>query len=322
MQSARKLEDISCWVVCEDGLTGTLNQCLGVAEALQLPYENKAIKLNQPWKSLSPYLGFETQKSFTPSLNGPWPDLVIAAGRKSISASRYIKHQSHGKSFTVQLQDPRICASNFDLVAVPEHDHLRADNVLVTAATPNRITKTKLEQAKKDFATFIDLPAPRIAVLIGGDSRAYKLTRDIMLKLSLQLSHLKDHTLMITASRRTGEENVQILKDHINLDKHFLWDGHGPNPYFGMLAWADVILVSADSASMLSEACSTGKPVYMIKMKSKGDKATRRIDKLHQKLQQSGALRIFDGHIEHWDYTPLNDAQIVAQEIKKRMELI
>ena len=35
------------------------------------------------------------------------------------------------------------------------------------------------------------------------------------------------------------------------------------NPYFGMLALGDELVVTADSVSMLSEACATGKPVYM-----------------------------------------------------------
>jgi len=138
-----------------------------------------------------------------------------------------------------------------------------------------------------------------------------------MTKLSLHLSRLKDVSLMITTSRRTGAENEQILKDHINMDKHFLWDGHGPNPYFGILAFADFILVTADSASMLSEACTTGKPVYMIHL----DGGHPRIDKLHQNLQELGCIRKFEGQLEHWDYEALNDAAMVAQEIKKRIKI-
>jgi len=32
----------------------------------------------------------------------------------------------------------------------------------------------------------------------------------------------------------------------------------GPNPHMGHLAWADAFVITADSVSMLSEACSTG----------------------------------------------------------------
>src|SRR5262245_61933506 len=103
-----------CWVVGE-GIAGTENQCLGVAEALGVAAEVKRVALRQPWKALSPYLGFECGCSFEPQLEGPWPDIVIAGGRKAIAAARYIKKASGGKTYTVLLQDPRISTKAFDL---------------------------------------------------------------------------------------------------------------------------------------------------------------------------------------------------------------
>ncbi len=305
----------SCWVVTE-GIAGTENQCLGVVEAMGVDADVKRIALNQPWKSLSPYLGFEQNWSFSPAITGPWPDLLISSGRKSIAASRYIRKISGGKTFAVQIQDPRVCPKQFDLVAVPRHDPTRGENVLVTTAAPNRITQEKLDVAKNQFAQFEKFEGPRIAVLIGGTSKAYKMTSDITRKLVEQLREVQG-TLMITASRRTGAENEKILHDSLENSGHYIWDGSGENPYFGLLGWADVILVTADSASMLSEACSAGKPVYMIPL----DGGHPRIDKLHENLRQSGCLRDFDGTLEEWTYEPLNDAGMIAEEIRKRMNL-
>ena len=305
-------EKINCWIITE-GLAGTENQCVGVAEALGLTAEIKRIGLLQPWKMLSPYLGFEQSWTFSPALSGPWPDLLIASGRKAIAAARYIK-RANPTTFTVQIQDPRVNPGQFDLVAVPAHDPTRGENVLVTTASPNRITAEKLEAAKKQFPQFSKFKNPRVAVLIGGTSKAYAMTPAITRKLCEQLKAI-DASLMITASRRTGAENEQILKDA--LSNHYIWDGSGENPYFGLLAWADFILVTADSASMLSEACSTGKPTYLIPM----DGGHPRIDKLHDSLRQSGCLRDFDGFLEAWTYEPLNDATMIANEIRKRINL-
>jgi mitochondrial fission protein ELM1 len=61
------------WVITE-GLVGTENQCLGVAEALEVNPIIKRIGLRQPWKFLSPYLGFECSATFSKTLNAPWPD--------------------------------------------------------------------------------------------------------------------------------------------------------------------------------------------------------------------------------------------------------
>ena len=41
----------------------------------------------------------------------------------------------------------------------------------------------------------------------------------------------------------------------------FLWDGEGDNPYFGILALSDRLVVTGDSVSMVSEAAASGRPV-------------------------------------------------------------
>ena len=302
----------TCWVITE-GMAGTENQCIGIAERLDIPTEIKRISLNEPWKSLSPYLGFEQAWSFVPRFAPPWPDLLIASGRKSIAAARYIKKQSKGRTVTVQIQDPRVSPHMFDLVAVPEHDPLRGDNVIVTKATPNKITLKKIEEARSAFPDLGALSSPRVAVLIGGTSKAYTMTHPITEKLARDLGNLYA-SLMITCSRRTGKENQTILETHLKHDKNFFWDGQGENPYMAMLGWADYILVSADSASMISESCTTGKPVYMIDLEG----GTKRIARLHDNLIRHGVLKKFNGALDHFTYAPLNDAQMVADEIRKR----
>lgn len=313
---------LSCWIITEDGLIGTENQCIGIAEAMGIQPEIKRIGLRQPWKTLSPYLGFESSQSFTGSvLEAPWPDLVIASGRKSIAASRYIKRKSGGKTVTVQIQDPRISAKQFDLVAVPAHDPTRGDNVLVTTATPNKITQDKLDAAKEEFAElFGQRPAPRVAVLIGGNSKAYKMTRVITEKLAAQLKDLSQngYSLMITASRRTGEENEKILQETLQDTDAYIWDGQNTNPYFGLLGWADYIIVTSDSASMVSEAATTGKPVYMVDL----DGGTPRFDRFHEGLIKKGIIRRFTGTLEKYDYEALNDAQRVADAIFAHMKTL
>ncbi|MGH1398094.1 MAG: mitochondrial fission ELM1 family protein [Alphaproteobacteria bacterium] len=302
-------KNTSCWVLSE-GIAGTENQCIAVAEVLGSPFDVKRIKLQQPWKSLSPYIGFEQGWSFVPALRPPYPDLLIAAGRKSIAASRYIKRASGGKTFTVQIQDPRISPKHFDLVAVPHHDPARGDNIIVTDAAPNRVSSDGGRVTGDGFSELAALPSPRVAVLLGGDSKAYRFDARAV---AAQLSEVKG-SLMITPSRRTGAENVAILRDA--LPDAYIWGGAGENPYFAMLALADVILVTADSASMISDACSTGKPVYMIEMEG----GHPRIDKLHKHLQDIGALRRFEGNLEVYRYEPLNDAAKIARAIEERFK--
>jgi len=309
----KEFENIACWVVTE-GMAGTENQCIAVAEALGGRFNIKRISLRQPWKMLSPLFGFEQSWSLSPSVEPPWPDLVIASGRKSIAASRYIKKMSGGGTFTVQIQDPRVDPKHFGLVAVPHHDPTRGENVIVTDAAPNRITADRLKTESKAFPQFDVMSAPRVAVLIGGSSKAYTMNETVTNRLAAQLRDL-DARLMVTSSRRTGAKNEAILRQA--LPNAYFYDGGGENPYFAMLHAADYILVTADSASMLSDACSTGKPVYMIDLEG----GHPRIDRLHKHLQDLGAMRRFDGNLETFTYEPLNDAMKIADAIKKRMIL-
>ena len=145
-----------------------------------------------------------------------------------------------------------------------------------------------------------------------------------MKELCTQLQTLQGQgtSLMITPSRRTGDDNLALFMDSFEThntstttknNSVFIWDGAGENPYHAMLGWADYILVTADSASMLSDAGTTGKPVYIIPLEG----GHKRIDKLHTNLIHRGVAKVFDGTLESWRYERLKDAQLVADAIQR-----
>lgn len=312
----------SCWIITE-GIAGTENQCIGVAEALGVEYTIKRIKLRAPWKQLSPWLSIghgSALASGSDPLDPPYPDLVLASGRKSIGLARHIRKQSKGKTFVVQIQDPRINPKHFDLVVVPQHDPTRGENVIVCKAGLHRVTKEKLAAAKEKWGkSFTKIPRPHVAVLIGGTSKAHTMTPANAKTLALQLLHLAESPnigLLITASRRTGEENAKLLREMLKHPTMYFWDGTGDNPYFGFLALADYIIVTEDSVSMASEALSTGKPVYIAALEG----GAKRLDSFHKILHEQGYTRPFTGLLEQWSYTPPDDTQRVADEIRARMK--
>ena len=67
----------------------------------------------------------------------------------------------------------------------------------------------------------------------------------------------------------------------------------GENPYFGFLAHADAIVVTADSVSMTSEACSTGKPVYVAALSG----GSAKFREFHRTLAQAGYTQPFEGRL-------------------------
>ena len=318
------MKDKKCWIITE-GLAGTENQCIGVAEALGANYEVKRIQLKQPWKTLSPPLLTAFSTTFDPPLRPPWPDILIASGRKSVAASLFIKNRSKGRTFTVQVQDPKIAPHYFDMVAAPHHDSIRGDNVVVTDGAPNKVTARRLKDGRAQFAQTLEgLPSPRIAVLIGGSSWAFEMKEEDTKKLAGLLNNLTERTgagLMVTASRRTGEKNTQFLKQALNSSDIYFWDGTGENPYFGLIGWADVILVTEDSVSMMSEAATTGKPVYKIPLTLKSKRKARRLLKFHDHLKNLNAIRDFDGDISPFQNCKLHDSEKIALAIQQAQGL-
>lgn len=309
----------SCWILVESGLRGTENQCLGVAEALGVHAEIKNIALNPPWKQLSPWFRFMPTLAISPSsspIRPPFPDIIIAAGRKAALPAMMIKKQSNGKTFTIFLQDPKIKPENFDLVIAPRHDNVEADNVLSLKAGLHNISPEKLEKGREETEEYYKhLPSPRIGVLIGGTSKTHKLTPPRCLQIAQQIFTLaeKGYGVMVTASRRTGMKNREILNQILNISRVHLWDGTGINPYHGILAWADILLVTEDSVSMTSEAVSTGKPVYVIKLQG----GSARFERFHKGLQDDGYTREFHGDVEEWSYTPPDDMQQVTKRVRR-----
>lgn len=306
---SEQLKNKKVWIITE-GIAGTENQCIGVAEALGVRPVVKRVTLREPWKSLSPTLGLEQWWTFKPELYGPWPDILITSGRKSIAAARYIKELSRGKTFTAHIQDPRISPAHFDLVAVPFHDDLEGDNVITTIAAPNRVTEEKLIEGRRAFPALAKIKAPVLTVLVGGDSKTHTFTKDRADALMSALQACKAH-LLITMSRRTPKAVQEQFRSALTGPKITFWDGQAPNPYFAYLAKADAILVTSDSASMISEAATTGKPVYKFDLEGQSPKFNR----FYRKLESMDILRNFEGKLEQWDYSPLADAQLVADAI-------
>jgi len=106
-------------------------------------------------------------------------------------------------------------------------------------------------------------PRPRIGVLIGGGNAAYRFAADDAHMLAAELAcnaAASGASLLVTTSRRTGTENLEILRAALADTRTFLWDGTGDNPYYGILGLADVLVVTADSVNMITEAVATAGP--------------------------------------------------------------
>ena len=316
---------LTIWVV-SDGRAGIENQALGLAEAVERLTPAEIAVKHIRWRPLFDRLpsAFKTPAMLAPTsdpLTAPWPDLWIATGRATLPLSTRVKAWSQGRTFVVQTQDPRWSNTSYDMIVAPAHDGLSGDNVFEITGSPHRITPARIAQAAPAFADRIaPLPHPRVAVLIGGISKAFDLTEAHAADLADQIAdavRASGGSLMLTFSRRTPEAARAVMTARLSDLPGWIWDGTGDNPLFGFLHYADHILVTEDSANMAAEAASTGKPVHvlpMIPLKS-GDKFAR----LHDDLAERGATRPFDGTLDGWTYDPLAETERAARAVLEAM---
>jgi mitochondrial fission protein ELM1 len=294
---------------------------IGLAEAIGLPFEAKVIRPRWPWTMMPVTMWpapFQALGRASSSLAPPWPDLVIGCGWRSIPFMLAIKRLNGGKTLTVQTQDPRIRTELFDIVVAPEHDRTRGGNVFSILGSPNRVTQDKLAAGAEEWRkTMAALPQPRVAVLIGGTSKAYRLTPQRMREIAEELKGLlaAGAGLMITTSRRTGTEQIRVLSEAMRGTGAYLYTGDGPNPYFGLLGLADSILVTADSTNMITEAASTGKPVHIVPLL----RGSLKFSRFHEALVDRGIARPFTGRLEKWTYPPLAETARAAAFIRARL---
>jgi uncharacterized protein len=311
----------SVWVV-HDGKAGMANQVIGLAEAVGYPFIEKKLAIRSPWRHLAPQLWPRPLAALGPDgdrLAPPWPDLLIACGRLATAPARAAKRASGGRIFWVQVQDPRFARDEVDLMVVPAHDPARGANVFRTLGAVHRVTAARLAQGAAALAPHVaHLPRPLIAVLLGGDNRVYRLTEARFAGFADHLAALarQGMGIAITPSRRTADQALRLLRERLAGMPHFLWDGSGDNPYFGMLGLADAVLVTADSVSMVSEAAASGKPVHIVDL----DGGSAKFQRFHAAMRDAGITRPFTGAIESWRYPPTDDTARAGEEIRRRLE--
>ena len=316
---------LSIWAV-SDGRAGIENQVLGLAEAVarltpaEVAPKRLAYKpLFDRWPNALRLWPDGMLAEGSDRLTPPWPDLMIAAGRASLPFSTRMKRRSRGRTFVVQVQDPRADLSVFDLVVPPRHDGLEGANVFPITGSPNRISPERLAEAAAGFAGRLEpLPSPRVAVLIGGASKEYDISRDRDAAMAAEIAEAVSAaggSVMVTFSRRTPAEVRAAMTARLGGVPGWIWDGEGENPYFAFLAAADHILVTEDSTNMATEAGATGKPVHVLSLEG----GSAKFDALHAELERRGVSRRFAGRLPSWTYAPLNETEAAAREILGRM---
>ena len=203
---------------------------------------------------------------------------------------------------------------------IPEHDRPRAPNIILSNGSLTRITQAILDrEAQLIKQEVTSLIGKKIAVNIGGDTKDNKVDDETIQKLILSLNQFSadyECSLMITTTNRTSEPLKKALTSLTENPNIILWTGGSRNPYAGFLGVADAIIVTSDSINMISEACSTGKPVNIFPL----GKNSKKREKFIGSLEKMGLVKYFNGEYRSWGYEPLNETARIANLINIKLK--
>ncbi|UCC14161.1 MAG: mitochondrial fission ELM1 family protein [Gammaproteobacteria bacterium] len=268
----RDAADPAVWVVA-GYRAGERTQLVALAEALRWPFEIKQLKYRKydflPGLLRIPSLVGIDERASAP-LKAPWPEIVISAGMRNEPVCRWIRARSGGKTKLVHVGRPWAACGNFDLVVTtPQYRLPQRDNVLQNVGTLHRVNEASLAAAAEEWSqAFDDLPMPRIGLILGGNSGPYTLGPNAgraLGRLASAGAARRGGSLLISTSARTTSAATEALISAVECPHYvYRWSlDEESNPYLGILALSDSLIVTSDSVSMLSECCATGKPVFM-----------------------------------------------------------
>ena len=317
----RPVHDADAVWTLSDGRAGNVRQAEALARALGGQAQPCTLRPAAPWRWLAPRVLPGADRAFgddfARALAQP-PRLAIGCGRQAALATRLLRARG---ARAVQILDPRLDPAHWDLVVAPEHDGLRGANVLTLLGSLHPVDDVWLAQARHEFAAFGELPRPRTALLLGGASRHLRFGRAAFEALAARLETALrgGGSVLATASRRSPPDLRAALRQHYANTAGLTWldDADGPNPYPGLLAWADRIVCSPDSVNMISEACATHVPVHVFDP----HRVHGRVRGFLDALLARGRIRALEPTLAPFDVEPLRETARIAGEVRERLGL-
>ena len=303
------------------GMHGMISQVEGMAKALNTEYSHKIVRLSFPWNQIPPKLTPISEIILRDKIyltESETPDLIISCGRKSVIPSILIK-KKNPKIFTIHIQDPKVSFKNFDAIVAPEHDNLKGDNIYNSKGAIHYITNLEINNARQYLADKIK-SEKIVSLILGGPNKYYSFKSDQIINIFNQIKSIfvsDGYKVIIIPSMRTPKETIDLAIKEMGSYGHVV-NKVDKQAYLSAYALANYVIVTCDSTSMISEAATSGKPIFVAHMKAK--KNNYRFKKFFELFKQMGITRDLGEQIETWTYNKHNEAQRIAIDIKNKIK--
>jgi len=331
MHKKWKMTPIKTVMILDDGKKGHLKQSIAVynqlkryriddglsedhtkIEIVSIRFKNKIAKFL--FNSLTPlfnsfcqgtltYLKWALERESFDKASRMFADIIISCGSTLAGVNKMITIENNAKNLTI-FDPGALNRNSFNLIIIPRHDLHKAkvmegkDNCIVTEMAPNLVPILEKEIIY-DAKAMMEGRNPRIGVLVGGDNKHFTFGSTLMERLVDALNLLCgriDGHLYITTSRRTGKKVELILEEAFLNDEKCVKFVSGKidkdeKTVEKILSDSDIVIVSGESISMVSEAVSSGKPVLVF-MPDKRKRGLTKYERFVNGLQDRGFIKV------------------------------
>ena len=303
-----------------EGMHGMISQVEGLAKALNTEYSHKIVRLSFPWNLIPPKFTPISQIVLKDKIyitNNEMPDLIISCGRKSVIPSIFLKRKN-SKIFTIHIQNPKVSFKNFDAIVAPEHDNLKGDNIYTSKGAIHYITESEISKARQYLIEKIN-SEKIVSLFLGGPNKYYSFDSDQIINIFNQIKSIfvsDGYKVIIIPSMRTPKEIIDLAEREMGLSGYVV-NKVDKQAYLSAYALANYVIVTCDSTSMISEAATSGKPIFVAHMKAKRN--NYRFNRFYELFKQMGLTRNLGEKVETWTYNKHNEAQRIALELKNKI---
>jgi len=271
-----------------EGMHGMISQVEGMAKALNTEFSHKIVRLSFPWNLVPPKFTPISEIIFKDKIyltENETPDLIISCGRKSVIPSIILKKKNQ-KIFTIHIQDPKVNLKNFNAIIAPEHDSLNGDNVFVSKGAIHYITESEINKAKPYLMDKVK-SKKIVALILGGPNKYYNFDKYQLIKIFNVIKSnfiSEDYQVIVIPSMRTPKISIELAMKELGACGYVV-NSVDKQAYLSAYALATYVVVTCDSTSMISEAATSGKPIFVAHMKAKrNDYRFKRFFELFKKM--------------------------------------
>ena len=303
------------------GMHGMISQVEGMAKALNTEYSHKIVRLSFPWNLVPPKFTPISEiilKDKTYLTENKNLDLIISCGRKSVIPSILLK-KKNPKIFTIHIQNPKVSFKNFDAIIAPEHDSLNGDNVYSSKGAIHYITEQEINKAKPYLSDKIK-SQKLVSLILGGPNKYYSFDKDQLNKIFNEIRSnfiSKGYAVIVIPSMRTPKMIIDLAIKEFGADGYVV-NSVDKQAYLSAFALATYIVVTCDSTSMISEAATSDKPIFVAHMKAK--KNNYRFKKFFKLFKEVGITRDLGEQVISWKYNKFNEAERIATIINSKLK--